>query len=258
MKLYIKFCIMHFKSAIQYKTSFILTVLGQFLISFSSFLAFYFMFLRFNKVNGFSFDDCMISFSVILLSYAISDCISYGFKYFPILLSTGEFDRIMLRPANELFSVLVSKIEFASIGRMCQGILITIYAVTNFQSIWTVEKVAVYILMILGGILYFVGFYILYAGFCFFTIEGLEFMNIFTDGGREFGKYPLVIYGDKILKFFTYIIPLACVQYYPLLYLLDRNTSMFAPIAPLSLLIFFFLCISFWKFGVRNYKSTGS
>jgi len=258
MNLYIKFFIIHFKSAIQYKTSFILTILGQFLISFSSFLAFYFMFLRFNKVSGFSFNDCMLSFSVILLSYGISESISYGFKYFPIILSTGEFDRIMLRPVNELFSVFVSKIEFSSIGKMCQGILITVYAVSEFQGIWTISKLAVYMLMIFSGILYFVGFYILYASFCFFTIEGLEFMNIFTDGGREFGKYPLVIYGDKILKFFTYAIPLACVQYYPLLYILNRPAPLLAPVAPLALIVFFLICIWVWKFGVKNYKSTGS
>ena len=51
------------------------------------------------------------------------------------------------------------------------------------------------------------------AGISFFTIEGLEFMNIFTDGSREFGKYPLSVYGKGVLKFMTYVIPFALVQY---------------------------------------------
>ena len=52
-------------------------------------------------------------------------------------------------------------------------------------------------------------------------------MNVLTDGGREFGTYPYSIYGDGILKFLTYVIPLALFQYYPLLYLLDKKRTFF-------------------------------
>lgn len=33
------------------------------------------------------------------------------------------------------------------------------------------------------------------AAFAFYTLDGLEFMNILTDGAREYGKYPIGIYG---------------------------------------------------------------
>lgn len=87
---------------------------------------------------------------------------------------------------------------------------------------WTIQGVLLLLFMILCGIFLFMGLYIIYATLCFFTIEGLEFMNIFTDGGREFGRYPAGIYGSSILKFLTFIVPLACFQYYPLLILLGK------------------------------------
>jgi ABC-2 type transport system permease protein len=83
-------------------------------------------------------------------------------------------------------------------------------------------------------------------------------MNIFTDGGREFGRYPLSIYGDKVLRFFTYIVPLACVQYYPLLYLLGKTENSWYQFLPLAGFVFLVPCYAFWRFGVRHYKSTGS
>ena len=58
-------------------------------------------------------------------------------------------------------------------------------------------------------------------------------MNIFTDGSREFGKYPLSIYGNEVLKFFTYVIPIALFQYYPLLYLIGRSDRIFLLFLPL-------------------------
>lgn len=98
----------------------------------------------------------------------------------------------------------------------------------------------------------------MYAGISFFTIEGLEFMNIFTDGSREFGKYPLSVYGDGILKFFTYVIPIALFQYYPLLYLIGKSDNIGLIFLPLSGLVFMIPCYGFFKFGLRRYKSTGS
>ena len=50
------FCI-HLKSQMQYKVSFVLTALGQFLGSFTAFLGIWFMFTRFHQVDGFTFEE---------------------------------------------------------------------------------------------------------------------------------------------------------------------------------------------------------
>ena len=112
--------------------------------------------------------------------------------------------------------------------------------------------------MLIGGTAIFSGLFLIYAALCFFTLDGLEFMNVFTDGAREFGKYPLGIYGEKVLMFTTFIIPYALVQYYPLLYLLDRETSVFYVVLPLLACLFLLPCLRLWKFGVRKYQSSGS
>ncbi len=132
------------------------------------------------------------------------------------------------------------------------------YTIPNSGVIWTWDKVLTLVLMILCGAAVFFGLYIVYAFFAFFTIEGLEFMNILTHGGREFGRYPFSIYGSGVLKFLTYVIPLALFQYYPLLYLLDREKSVFYMLTPLISLLFIIPCFAFFRFGLRRYKSTGS
>ncbi len=258
MKLYFKFLSMHLRSAMEYKTSFILTTLGQFLISFGSFLGLYYLFARFDNVEGFTFNEVLLCYSVVLMAYAIAECFAYGFKSFSTTISNGQFDRIMIRPCNELFSVLVSAVEFSSIGKFVQALLIIIYSILSGSLAWTYDKVLVYIGMIFGGVFVFMGLYIVYAALCFFTIEGLEFINIFTDGGKEFGKYPMKIYGSAILKVFTYIVPLACVQYYPLLYILGHKSNIGLALTPLYTIVFLGFSILVWKIGVRNYKSTGS
>ena len=118
--------------------------------------------------------------------------------------------------------------------------------------------IAPLIFMLIGGAAVFSGLFMVYAALCFYTLDGLEFMNILTDGAREYGKYPIGIYGKRMLQFCTVIVPYALIQYYPLLYLLGRTTSLWNMVMPLFAVIFLIPCYVLWRVGVRHYKSSGS
>ena len=154
--------------------------------------------------------------------------------------------------------VLASLIEFSRLGRLVQAILVFCYAIPASGIHWTWDKALTLCLMVLCGSIVFFSLFLIYAAFSFFTIEGLEFMNVFTDGGREFGRYPYSIYGREVLRFFTYVIPLALFQYYPLLYLLGRRTSILYMLMPLLALPFAIPAYAFWRYGLSKYNSTGS
>ena len=64
------------------------------------------------------------------------------------------------------------------------------YAVPSSGVAWNPGKAAVLVLMVASGTVVFSSLFVVYASLCFFTTEGLEVMNILTDGGREFGQYP--------------------------------------------------------------------
>ncbi|MBE5779486.1 MAG: hypothetical protein E7331_09180 [Clostridiales bacterium] len=258
MKLYLKYLSMLLKSQMQYRISFLMTVVGQFLVSSSMFLGIWFMFSRFHSVDGFGFSEVLLCFSVILMAFSTAECFVRGFDRFPHLIRTGELDRLLVRPRSVIFQVLTSNVEFSRLGRFAQAVLVLCYALPSSGVIWTWDKILTLIMMLAGGILLFSALFVLYAGISFFTIEGLEFMNIFTDGGREFGSYPLSIYGEGILKFFTYVVPLALVQYYPFLYLTGRSGNALYPFLPLAAGVFIVPCYLFFRLGLKKYQSTGS
>ena len=258
MNLYWKYASISLRSQMQYKVSFIMSAVGQFLVSFTTFLGVYFMFSRFNSVKGFTFSEVLLCFAVILTSFSLAECFVRGFDAFSGIISYGEFDRIMVRPRNEILQVLASRIEFSRIGRLLQALVMFAYAIPASGVDWTLDKILTLIFMLAGGLIVFSGLFIIYASFCFFTIEGLEFMNIFTDGGREFGRYPFSVYGEGVLKFLTYVIPLALFQYYPFLYLIGKSDNTYYMFLPLVGMLFIIPCLIFWRIGVRHYKSTGS
>lgn len=257
-RLYLHYISINIRSMMQYKTSFFLSAMGQFLVSFNVFLGIFFMFRRFRTVEGFSYGEVLLCFSIVLLEFSLAEMFARGFDAFSGIVRSGEFDRILVRPQNEILQVLGSKFELSRIGRMIQAIIMFVYGIVNSGVSWSFSKAVAVIFMLIGGTAVFSALFLIYAALCFFTLEGLEFMNVFTDGAREFGKYPIGIYGKKMLLFTTFLVPYALIQYYPLLYLLDRRESVLYMFLPLLASLFLVPAFLLWKSGVRHYKSSGS
>ena len=257
-RLYLRYAGVNIRCAMQYKTSFFLTMLGQFLVSFNVFLGVHFMFQRFHSVKGYTYSEVLLCFSIFLLEFSMAEMVARGFDSFSSMVRTGSFDQILVRPRNEVVQVLGSKFELTRLGRMLQAVLMLAYALPRSNVEWNVWKILTMLFMLVGGIALFSGIFMIYATFCFFTLEGLEFMNVFTDGAREHGKYPIDIYGKKMLFFTTFIVPYALVQYYPLTFIIGKSDNILFMWIPLAAILFLIPCYIFWRFGVRHYCSSGS
>jgi ABC-2 type transport system permease protein len=261
MRLYLRYVGILLRSQMQYRTSFLLLAFGQFIMPFFIFAGMYFLFEQFGQIQGWSFQEAALCFSIIHMAFAVSECFIRGFDMFSGMVINGEFDRVLLRPRTTVLQVLGSKFEFSRIGRLLQSSMVLAWAVWKLPIDWSPLKVTVLILMILSGVAIFSGIFILAATMCFWTVQGLEIANIFTDGGREMAQYPINIYQKWVTRFFTFIIPFGCTNYFPLLYLLDRTngrTELLHILAPLWGIAFLLPCLLVWRFGVRHYLSTGS
>lgn len=260
MRLYFKYMSILFKSQMEYRTSFILLSIGQFFVPFLVFVGIFMFFQRFQSLGGWNLYEVALCYSIIHIAFSVSECFARGFDAFSTLVIKGDFDRILVRPRNTVLQVLGYKFEFTRIGRFTQSIIVLIYSLINIHMSWNTYKVLTLVIMIISGIFIFTGIYMLGASLCFWTIEGLEVINIFTDGGREMSQYPLSIYKDWVKKFFTFVIPFGTVNYLPLMFVLGKTTGnkFLYMFTPLFGLLFIIPCILIWNLGVKHYKSTGS
>jgi len=258
LRLYMHYVSINVRSAMQYKASLLLMIMGQLLISTTTFFGIHFMFMRFNRVKGYTYGEVLLCFAIVLMQFSLAEMFARGFDTFAGIVRRGEFDRVLVRPRSAVLQVLGAKFEISRIGRLIQAAFIFLYVLLTSAIRWTPGRVLCLVLMLTGGVLLFAALFLIYAGICFFTLEGLEFMNVFTDGGREYGKYPLDIYGEGIMKFSTYVIPYALIQYYPLQYLLGRSDNWAYALCPLGTLVFLAAAYLLWRVGVRRYTSSGS
>ena len=258
MKLYMNFISMNLKSQMQYKVSFFLTTVGQFITAFTSFFGLYFIFSRVNAVDDFTYEQVLLCFAVVMVAFSLGEMIGGGLAVFPRIIGNGEFDLALVRPRNIILQVLMPNMDFTRLGLLLQAVIVLCYAIPISGITWTWEKILTLCLMILCGSALFFGLFLIKAACSFFTIESLDFMNIFTYGVRQFGRYPFSVYGNSVLKFLTFVIPLALFQYYPLLYLLGKEQNTFFMFLPMIALLFLIPCYVFFKLGLSRYKSTGS
>ena len=127
IKLYKHYISINLRGMMQYKTSFFLSAMGQFLISFNVFLGIFFLFQRFSKVEGFTYSQVLLCFSILLLEFSLAESFARGFDTFSEMVRQGEFDRILVRPRGEILQVLGSNFELTRIGRMLQALVMFVY-----------------------------------------------------------------------------------------------------------------------------------
>ncbi len=258
MRLYWNYFLINLKSQMQYKASFFLTITGQFLTAFASFFGIQFLFQRISGVDNFTYGQVLLCFSVIMMSFSIGEMIGGGLMGFPGLLRSGSLDRVLVRPRSIIWQVIMPNMDFSRLGLLVQAAVVLFIAIPASGVAWTLNKALVLALMITCGSAVFFCLFLLVASVAFFTIQSLDFLNILTYGMREFGKYPFSVYGNTVLRILTFAVPLALIQYYPLLYLLDREKGIWYMAAPLEALLFLVPSSLFFRFGLKRYQSAGS
>ena len=258
MKLYFEFLKMHIKSILEYKKSFIISFLSQFFVFFTYYFIILALFSRFNNIKGFNIYEALLCFSIIQLGYSFNQVFARGIDKFDSLIINGEFDRLLLRPRNLLLQSIMWDIDFVKISRIIQSIVILFIALYNLNINLDICKIFTLILMIISSIALFFSLFLLMASYCFYTVQGLEIRNLFTDGSKHLAQYPIGIFRKEIMTFFTIIIPFGFVNYYPLLYFLGRTNNILYMFSTLIVFIYIIPSLLLFKLGIKEYTSVGS
>ncbi|MCH5166671.1 MAG: ABC-2 family transporter protein [Erysipelotrichales bacterium] len=258
MKLYIKALKMHIMSELQYKGSFFMSIISQIITFFSYYFVIISLFTKFNNIKGFSLYEVLLCFSIIQFGFAFNEVFARGIDKFDNFIISGKFDQLLLRPKNIILQVLISETDFVKIARLIQSLIVMVIALINLRLEITLLKIFTLILMFISAIIIFFCLFLISASYCFLTVQGLEVRNVLTDGGKQMAQYPIGIFNKGFIFVFTFIVPYAFVNYYPLLYFLGRNNNTIYAFSPLIVFIYLIPCILLFNLGTKKYKSVGS
>ena len=263
LRLYLRYVGVSLRSQMQYRASFIMLSLGTFLTSAAEFLGVWVLFGRFGTLRGWTLPEVALFYGLVSCAFALAEGAARGFDVFSDLVRSGDFDRILLRPRSPALQVAGRELQLMRVGRLAQALFVLLWAASALEVSWTLPRLLLTLGAIAGGACLFGGLFILQATMCFWTTESLEVMNTVTYGGVQTAQYPITIYRAWFRQFFTFVVPLAAVTYFPALAIVGRadplGTSVaFQALAPLIGVAFLAAALQVWRIGVRHYCSTGS
>lgn len=264
-KLYWRYAAISMRGQLQYRASFVMLAFGNLFASVIEFVGIWALFARFGSLRGWQLSEIALFYGMVGMAFAIAEGAARGFDTFGNMVKAGDFDRLLLRPRSTAFQVAAQELQLMRFGRLLQASVVLGWAITQLPSAQTLSSLLLIALAIAGGTCLFYGLEVLQATLSFWTVEGLEIMNTVTYGGTETAQYPLSIYPQWMQKFFTFIIPLACINYLPSRVLLHHAgkipnfaDTLLAWLSPFVGVLFLLISLRLWNFGVRHYRSTGS
>lgn len=177
MRVYLRMMILNLESQMQYKISFFMTVLGQFITAFAGLFSIEFIFEHVDKIYGFNYTDVILCYAIVVLSFSIGEAFAGGLARFGSILGNGEFDRALVRPGNVVLQVLAPSVDFTRIGLLIQSVGTLAYAIGRSAIQWDYKKIITLVLMVVCGSILFFSMFLFKATFTFFTVQDLDFLN---------------------------------------------------------------------------------
>jgi ABC-2 type transport system permease protein len=263
LRLYFRLIGAQVRSEMQYRVSFVAEITGNLLVTGLDFAMLLILLNRFTAIGGWTLPQVAFLYGTSAVSFSLAELFVGHYDDFDQQVVRGDFDRVLIRPLPVSFQMVAGAFPLRRFGRLIQGAAVLVLALIWLQPGWNAGQWVFFAVMILGGALFFGAIFILGATSAFWSPQMNEVANIFTYGGTFMTSYPMSIYAVWLRSIFTFLIPMAFINYYPSLYLLDKPDPFGLPawvpfLAPLVALISLRLALAAWQVGVRHYQSTGS
>lgn len=254
---------MWIRSTLAYRTSFVLTTLGNFALTGLDFVAILLMFTRVDALGGYSLAQVAFLYGASSVSFGGADLAIGSMDRLGKRVRDGTLDVLLVRPAPVLAQVAADRFGLRRLGRVTQGALVLGWALLHLDVDWTPVRLLLMPLMLLSGWVIFCAVFVAGAAFQFVAQDASEVQNAFTYGGTTLLQYPPTIFATELVRGVVYVLPLAFVNWLPAAYVLGLPMPLdlprwvaFAP--PLVAVACCALAGVAWRAGLRAYRSTGS
>ncbi|MFD5951174.1 ABC transporter permease [Streptomyces collinus] len=254
---------MWIRSSMTYRTSFVVTVVGNLTVTGLDFVAILLMFSQVDSLGGWSLPEVAFLYGLSVTSFGIADLALGSMDVLGARMRDGSFDTLLVRPAPVLAQVGADRFALRRLGRITQGVVVLGWALVSVDVDWSAPKVLLVPVTVVSGAAIFSAVFVAGASFQIYAQDAAEVQNAFTYGGTTLLQYPPTVFGKDLVRGVTFMLPLAFVNWVPATYVLGRPYPVGLPgwtafASPLVAVVCCVLAGMAWRTGLRSYRSTGS
>jgi ABC-2 type transport system permease protein len=207
---------------------------------------------------GWSESQMMVFVSIYLLVDALNMTIfSTNMWWLPYYINKGELDYYLIRPVSPLFFLSLREFSANSFLNLLLALGIFIAALINYPSSVAFMDYILLIIMILNGTLLYYCIQLLLVLPVFWTQSTRGFSDLFYTLQLAMER-PDRIYKGWLRILFTVFLPFALIASFPARIFMEKlQWPIVIQLAGVTFLIWF-VVMSIWKRGLRNYSSASS
>ncbi len=254
---------MWIRSTMAYRASFVLTVVGNLLLTGLDFVTILLMFSQVDALGGWTLPEVALLYGLSVTAFGIAQLAFGSVASLGGRVRDGSFDTLLVRPVPVLAQVAADRFALRRVGRGVQGVVVLGWALVAVEVDWSVGKVLLVPVTVVCGAVIFSALFVAGGAFQFLAQDAAEVQNAFTYGGTTLLQYPPSVFGRDLVRGVTFVLPLAFVNWVPAAHLLGRPYPLGLPegaafAGPLVALVCVLPAAAVWRLGLRSYRSTGS
>lgn len=251
------------RAGMTYRTSFVVTMVGNLMMTGMDFVGILLMFSQVDSLGGWSLPEVAFLYGLSVTAFGLAHLALGSTDALGARMRDGSFDTLLVRPVPLLAQVAADHFSPRRLGRIIQGGLVLGWALVSVDVDWNAVKVLLVPVMVVSGAAIFCAVFVAGAVFQIFAQDATEVQNAFTYGGTTLLQYPPTVFGKDLVRGVTFMLPLAFVNWVPAAYVLGRPYPIALPqwtvfASPLVAVVCCALAGLAWRSGLRSYRSTGS
>lgn len=246
-----------------YRLSFFTLTLSQLVLTGLDFVVLLVIFSNLDAFGGFTLAQIGVLYGLSGICLGVADLLLGNVELLGRRVRDGSFDLMLVRPVRPVVQMAADRFQLRRLGRLVQATAVLSWALSTAGIDWTPARVAVLVLAAGSGSVIFCSLFVLGGAFQVYAADAAEVANAFTYGGNTLTQYPLSIYPADLVKAVTFLVPLAFVNWYPVLFVLGVSDPFGLPqwlqvASPLVAVLFAAVAWLGWRTAIRHYRSTGS
>lgn len=251
------------RSQAQYRTSFVIDLIGQTAFTALDFVTILVLFRVTPALGGFDLPQVLLMTAMSSVGFAVADLTVGNVERLRFYVRTGFLDAMLIRPRRVLPQLLAVDFQLRRVGRVVFAATVLVVAARLVDAEWSWWRLTLLVVAPLAAAVFFSAVFVSTASAAFWWIESGEIANGFTYGGRDFTSYPVTVYEGMFRRVFAFGLGFGFVVYYPSLAIMDVPDPLGMPawfgaggfvVATAAAA----LAAAIWRAGIRHYKGTGS
>nr|WP_154985746.1 ABC-2 family transporter protein [Paenibacillus xylanexedens] len=248
----------YMKTRLTYRADFWVEIISDLLFQATNLIFIFVVFRHTDNLGGWSEAEVLFVYGYFMVPYGIFSCFINLWGFSERYIVKGEMDRILTRPAHNLFQILLENVDPPSLVGSFIGLIIMIFSGAEMGLVLEWWHIPALIILALSSVLIYAGIYTTLTSLSFYSDAPTGILPLMYNI-QGYGRYPVTIYNRAIQVLLTWIIPFAFVGIYPAALFLERaEMHRMALLTPVMGLVFATIGLTLWNFGVKRYRGAGS